>query len=653
MKLPRAIFLAGAIPFLAGTGFLLLPRFADGRADSAAPLITPNSAFGFILAGAAVMLLTRRTQMARRLVLGLAGLLAFAALGRMAMDFAGGWAGTGEFFVAAAHGAETRRPEFVPAIAFGFFLIAIALALLAWRGRVRAGDALAASLAVAVGVVGQWFVGRFVLGVQSDPALFAPALVRSALFALIALGLFGAAFFEPAASEPESFAAGREPFPPDKRLSLAFGTTLGLILLGGLLSYELVARFADDNRRADQTYRWLGALGALRSALDAAEAGAHDYLATGRDDELRSYRLAIDRFEAPLRGVLHFSADPAQLAPLNRVAPAIKTELSQLQAAVEARRAGRDAPARLAATGARGEISAAISVMENAARRDLAVRAARGESIRRRAAFAFAAAVCAVGAILLGAHFVFERDLAARRRADVALRRHNETLRSFAHTVAHDLRAPLRGIAGYARELELHAPSLDDRGRHDVKQIHAAARHLEQLIEDTLDYARLDAETPRLVPIDLPVLVAALLRQRAPQIQEYGAEIATHFGVATIVSWEHGLAQVLGNLLDNALKYSRHARPPQLRIESAETPVAWRLLVCDNGVGFDMKHHDRIFGLFQRLVTANEFEGTGAGLAIVKKITDRLGGTVRAEARPGGGATFLVELPKTSADELA
>jgi signal transduction histidine kinase len=172
------------------------------------------------------------------------------------------------------------------------------------------------------------------------------------------------------------------------------------------------------------------------------------------------------------------------------------------------------------------------------------------------------------------------------------------------------------------------------------------------LIGDTLDYAQLDAETPNLSTIVLPALVAALLQQRAPEIRQHGTVIDTHFGIVTVRSWERGIVQIVGNLLDNAIKYSRNAHPPRLRIETAQTPLSWRLVIYDNGIGFDMKYHDRIFGLFQRLVTTDEFEGTGAGLAIVRKITDRLGGTVRAEGRPGGGATFLVELPRILNSEL-
>ena len=100
------------------------------------------------------------------------------------------------------------------------------------------------------------------------------------------------------------------------------------------------------------------------------------------------------------------------------------------------------------------------------------------------------------------------------------------------------------------------------------------------------------------------------------------------------------------NLIDNAIKYSRQSKPPRLIISAAVADGRCCITVADNGIGFDMKYHDRIFGLFNRLVRPDEFEGTGVGLAIVKKLIGKLGGTVRAEAKVGEGATFFVELPK-------
>jgi signal transduction histidine kinase len=306
----------------------------------------------------------------------------------------------------------------------------------------------------------------------------------------------------------------------------------------------------------------------------------------------------------------------------------------------------------LLATNASTELAREISRSSRALQTEIDIHAA--EHIRRRRGAAIVLSVSAVAmSVLLGAiHLLFQRDSVARQRSEAALRRHNDTLKGFAHTVAHDLRAPLRGIAGYASELDAQAHLVDSRGRYCINQINTAAQNLERLIGDTLDYAQLDAETPSLSTIVLPTLVASLLQQRAPEIRQHGTIIDTHFGIITVQSWERGVAQIVGNLLDNALKYSRNAHPPRLRIETAQTPLSWRLAIYDNGVGFDMKYHDRIFGLFQRLVTTDEFEGTGAGLAIVRKITDRLGGTVRAEGKPGGGATFLVELPRIVNPEI-
>ena len=106
------------------------------------------------------------------------------------------------------------------------------------------------------------------------------------------------------------------------------------------------------------------------------------------------------------------------------------------------------------------------------------------------------------------------------------------------------------------------------------------------------------------------------------------------------------MRQALANLIDNALKYSRGSQPPRVWIRAAASEQGLTVSVADNGIGFDMKYHDRIFGLFNRLVRASEFEGTGAGLAIVRKVLERMGGAVRAESAPGRGATFTIRLEK-------
>jgi PAS domain S-box-containing protein len=226
----------------------------------------------------------------------------------------------------------------------------------------------------------------------------------------------------------------------------------------------------------------------------------------------------------------------------------------------------------------------------------------------------------------------------------------NQELKAFAYTVSHDLKAPLRGIAGYAQELDRrHQRGLDERARFCVDRILLATRNLDRLIEDLLEYSRLDAETPTATTVDLTETIEGILRDRRPTIPD-AAEIVVTLAVTTIRVWRRGLLQVLANLIDNALKYSQAASPPRIRIGTERRADAVRITVADNGIGFDPKYQDRIFGLFNRLVRQEDFEGTGAGLAIVRKITDKMQGAVWAESAPGAGATFYVELP-TVVDE--
>jgi PAS domain S-box-containing protein len=243
-----------------------------------------------------------------------------------------------------------------------------------------------------------------------------------------------------------------------------------------------------------------------------------------------------------------------------------------------------------------------------------------------------------------------EHEISRRERVEELLRARNEELKAFAYTVSHDLKAPLRGIAGYAQELDRrHSTGFDERAQLCLNQILTATRNLDRLIEDLLHYSRLDAENPTSAEVNLANLVEAILRDRKPLIHERNAEVTVNFAAASIHTWERGLLQILTNLIDNALKYSRDSRPPRIHISSQELSHATRIMVSDNGIGFDMKYHDRIFGLFNRLVRQEEFEGTGAGLAIVKKVVDKMGGRIWAEAEPGSGAKFFVELPKDGA----
>lgn len=237
-------------------------------------------------------------------------------------------------------------------------------------------------------------------------------------------------------------------------------------------------------------------------------------------------------------------------------------------------------------------------------------------------------------------------DITERRRAAALLNAKNEVLNEFAYTVSHDLKAPLRGVSGYAQELaRKHQEGLSDRARFCLAQIEGAAKNLGQLIDDLLRYASLDSTVPTATPVQLDTLVQSILGDRSLALSELGVELTVDVAQLVLHIWERGLHQVLANVIDNAIKYSRNATPPRVHIAANVADGQFQIRVTDNGIGFDMKYHDRIFGLFNRLVRPSEFEGTGAGLAIAKKLLTQLGGTIRAESSVNQGTVFMIDIP--------
>jgi PAS domain S-box-containing protein len=230
------------------------------------------------------------------------------------------------------------------------------------------------------------------------------------------------------------------------------------------------------------------------------------------------------------------------------------------------------------------------------------------------------------------------------------LRQANQELETFTDSVSHDLKAPLRGIDGYSRLLlSDHAERLDEEGRRFLSNIRQASQHMGVLIDDLLAYSRLERRQPTLGRQQLAPLVEAVLAACRHEAQQPGVawevDVAPELFARADVQ---GLTMALRNLVDNALKFSRDARPPRIRIAAWRGSGVLHLSVQDNGLGFDMKFHDRIFSIFQRLHRAEDYPGTGVGLAIVRKAMERMGGQVRAESSPGHGATFFLELPEAA-----
>jgi signal transduction histidine kinase len=222
----------------------------------------------------------------------------------------------------------------------------------------------------------------------------------------------------------------------------------------------------------------------------------------------------------------------------------------------------------------------------------------------------------------------------------------NNELESFAYSVSHDLRAPLRHVVGYSELLQRQASSLlDEKSRRFMQTILESAKRMGNLIDDLLAFSRIGRAETKNALVSLDQLV-----------KEAVAEIGQDTGGRDIVWKIHPLPVcygdrsmlklVIGNLLANAVKFTRMRAPAEIEISCVDQENEIEVSVRDNGAGFDMQYVDKLFGVFQRLHLPEDFEGTGIGLATVRRIIHRHGGEVRAEGGVDHGATFYFSLPK-------
>jgi len=231
----------------------------------------------------------------------------------------------------------------------------------------------------------------------------------------------------------------------------------------------------------------------------------------------------------------------------------------------------------------------------------------------------------------------------ARRTAE--LEAANKELEAFSYSVSHELRAPLRQIEGYIEVLSTNrSAALDDEGRECLSTIATSARRLSQLIDDLLAFSRTARAGMRKTRISLKAICESALRDFTTETE--GRNVEWKVSELPEVSGDAALIrQVFVNLIGNALKYTK--RRQHARIEISSRKVAGELIVKvkDNGVGFDMRYADKLFGVFQRLHPYSEFEGTGIGLANVRRIIHQHGGRTWAEGEPNQSATFYFSLP--------
>ena len=240
---------------------------------------------------------------------------------------------------------------------------------------------------------------------------------------------------------------------------------------------------------------------------------------------------------------------------------------------------------------------------------------------------------------------VILRDITARKRAEDELKRSNTELEQFAYVASHDLQEPLRAVAGMVQLLgQRYKGKLDERADEYIGHAVEASGRMQSLINDLLDYSRVDRLGKPFSSANLERSLDIALANLQLSIQENGAQI-TRDDMPTLMADASQLTQVFQNLIGNAIKF-RGEGPPQIHISAEKLENGWRFAIRDNGIGIEPQYFERIFLVFQRLHTRREYSGTGIGLALCKKIVERHRGQIWVESQQEQGSTFYFTIPE-------
>jgi signal transduction histidine kinase len=433
----------------------------------------------------------------------------------------------------------------------------------------------------------------------------------------------------------------------------------------GTLSFWSEVRNDKDRAWVTHTMFVVEKMQAIRSDIDQAVAGQRGYVLTGDDIYLEPYSDGLNQVGRDVEELRNLTSDnPRQQEAIRQLEQLIALRLAKLADGIEERRRnGLLAGADVVSKGNMGE-----QLMRRISVQLVEMRGTEGQLLSKRLKTAAASCrnmkilvVCGNTVailILLVKGFVIHRETGKRnlaegrlKQANVRLERSalelsetNVELESFAYSVAHDLRAPLRHIAGYSNALvQSHGPSLDAEGQRYLAKISDGAQKMGHLVDDLLSLSKVGQQELSLEKTALDAVVRHVVNDLMPEA--LAREVEWQIGDLCSVECDPGLIhQVFVNLLSNALKYT--GKRKHAVIEVGQTMQLGRrvFFVRDNGVGFEMQYAGKLFGVFQRLHKAKDFEGTGVGLAIVQRIIRKHGGQIWAEAELDKGATFFFTL---------
>ncbi len=466
------------------------------------------------------------------------------------------------------------------------------------------------------------------------------------------------------------------------RLFLLFGLVLIFFILNAALSYWSIQTLIGNYERVSRSNEVLDELSATFSALKDSESGQRGFIITGDETFLRPYDDSIREIDVHLQRLQEATSDdPAQNERVLKLKEAADIRVGTLNHNLGiAREQGREMLLRdgglYLGYEQMNHVQQAIVDIRSEELGKLSLRRAESQASGRNSLITLLLSNLA-GLALLGTAYFFvmrfftERQISTAKlqaahdeleqrvvertaklnEANIELARSNRELQDFAFVASHDLQEPLRKIQAFGDRLRtVQADKLDDQGRDYLTRMQNAAGRMHVLINDLLSYSRVTTKAQPFRPTDLSKIAEEVVGDLETRIEDSGGRVELS-DLPIIDADGLQMRQLFQNLIANALKFRRPDVPPVVKLDSNSLKASngsgamVRITVTDNGIGFDEKYLDRIFTPFQRLHGRNEYEGTGIGLAVCRKIVERHGGTLTAESKPGEGATFVAVLP--------
>lgn len=455
-----------------------------------------------------------------------------------------------------------------------------------------------------------------------------------------------------------------------------------------IMAYRSVGVMATNNEREGETLHVISLIHQLRSRLYAVESGQRGFLITRDPVYLKPYEEGLNKVEELLdqlrSGTLY---DEEQHARFLKLYPVALERLDEMRESVSLIRRQYDSTALALIDTDKGirlmsSVMTHLHEMEDVEYALLAAKRIDAHQRRGQLLFIIVAGNI-IGLVLTFATFFFayrhalrvtelnkkieqantELESKVELRTQVLaqyaeeLKRSNRELEDFAFVASHDLQEPLRKIRAFGdRLLKTYSQELGEKGADYISRMHSASERMSVLINDILSFSRVTSRQRPFEKVDLNRLMDNVLNNLDYSIRESGADV-THDPLPEIDGDASQLEQVFSNLIANSIKFRVPDRRPVIRLQlsvpetheiSVEDNREWiKLVLSDNGIGFDPQYNDRIFNIFQRLHAQDQYKGTGIGLALCRKIIERHAGSISADSRPGEGAVFTIILPTT------